>query len=160
MLYIENLSLLLKMLLNNIPAATAEISGNGIEGRVNFYDMEDETLVMADIRGLPRGEDCACKVFGFHIHEGESCGGENFDDTKGHYNPQNCPHPCHAGDLPPLFGNGGRAWMVFLTDRFRTDEIIGRTVVIHSSPDDFTTQPAGNSGEKIACGIINRTRQI
>ena len=46
--------------------------------------------------------------------------------------------------------------MNFLTDRFTLKEIIGRTVVIHSMPDDFTSQPSGNSGEKIACGVIKR----
>ena len=65
-------------------------------------------------------------------------------------------HPYHAGDMPPLFGEKGEAFSVFMTKRFRVDDIIGKTVIIHSMPDDFTTQPAGNSGEKIACGIIRR----
>lgn len=47
---------------------------------------------------------------------------------------------------------------MFLTDRFKVDDVIGRTVIIHDKPDDFTTQPSGNSGEKIACGIINRIK--
>ena len=71
-----------------------------------------------------------------------------------HYNPKDCPHPYHAGDMPPLFGNNGEAFMAFMTDRFTVEEIIGKTVIIHSNPDDFTTQPGGNSGEKIACGKI------
>ena len=65
-------------------------------------------------------------------------------------------HPYHAGDLPPLFGSGGVAVSVFLTDRFHLEDIIGKTVIIHSSPDDFTTQPSGNAGAKIACGEIKR----
>ena len=56
--------------------------------------------------------------------------------------------------MPVLFGNNGFAWMLFLTNRFMPEDIIGRTVVIHSLPDDFHTQPSGNSGEKIACGEI------
>ena len=56
--------------------------------------------------------------------------------------------------MPPLFINDGYAFMIFLTDRFKVDEIIGRTVIIHSMPDDFTTQPSGNSGMKIACGVV------
>jgi len=76
----------------------------------------------------------------------------------GHYNPDNLPHPYHSGDMPPLFGNDGTAFSVFLTNRFKIDEIIGRTVVIHAQPDDFTSQPSGNSGEKIACGIIEEIK--
>ena len=115
-------------------------------------------LVTADIYGLPTGETgCDSGVFGFHIHEGEDCGSngqEPFSNTKGHYNPRDCPHPYHAGDLPPLFENDGYAYMSFLTNRFTATEIIGRTVVIHLKPDDFHSQPSGNSGEKIACGVI------
>jgi Cu-Zn family superoxide dismutase len=94
-----------------------------------------------------------------HIHEGGKCSGnENdpFADAGTHFNPYNCAHPEHAGDLPPLFGNKGYAWSSVLTNRFTVSDVIGRTVIIHSRPDDFTTQPAGNSGEKIACGVIRR----
>jgi Cu-Zn family superoxide dismutase len=55
-----------------------------------------------------------------------------------------------------LFGNQGFAFMTVLTNRFSVDEIAGRTVVIHRSPDDFTSQPSGNSGPKIACGQIHK----
>ena len=77
-----------------------------------------------------------------------------FSDALTHYNPDTCAHPQHAGDLPPLFGNNGYAFSMFLTNRFSVSEIIGRTVILHSAPDDFTSQPAGNSGVKIACGVI------
>ena len=74
-----------------------------------------------------------------------------------HYDPDGCEHPCHAGDLPPLFGNDGYALSLFLTNRFSVEEVTGRVVIIHSHPDDLTTGPSGNSGEKIACGVIRRT---
>ena len=102
-------------------------------------------------------QNCSGGVFGFHIHEGNACtGNENdpFANAGGHYNPTNCPHPYHAGDLPPLFSNNGYAFMSVLINKFTVNEIIGRTVIIHSQPDDFTTQPSGNSGKKIACGEI------
>ena len=67
-----------------------------------------------------------------------------------HDNPQHCPHPYHAGDLPPLFGAHGFAFSACLTDRFTVEQIIGKSIVIHSAPDDFTTQPSGNAGSKIA----------
>ena len=80
-----------------------------------------------------------------------------FAGAMSHYNPKGCEHPYHAGDLPPLFGNGGSALSLFLTNRFSVREITGKTVIIHDRPDDFTTQPSGNSGTKIACGVIERT---
>lgn len=148
------------MLFSNPVSAKADISGNGISGKVEFIQLEDKVLVTADINGLPKEmSDCKCGVFGFHIHEGGSCTGtadDPYENTKGHYDTDNCPHPCHAGDMPPLFGNKGSAWMAFITDRFEVKNIIGKTVVIHSKPDDFTTQPSGNSGKKIACGVIVR----
>lgn len=147
---------------NYKPNSAADISGGenypGIRGRVIFRQQKNGVLVTADIYGLPTGETgCDSGVFGFHIHEGEDCGSngqEPFSNTKGHYNPGACPHPYHAGDLPPLFENDGYAYMSFLTNRFTATEIIGRTVVIHLKPDDFHSQPSGNSGEKIACGVI------
>ena len=147
---------------NYKPNSAADISGGenypGIRGRVIFRQQKNGVLVTADIYGLPTGETgCDSGVFGFHIHEGEDCGSngqEPFSNTKGHYNPGDCPHPYHAGDLPHLFENDGYEYMSFLTNRFTATEIIGRTVVIHLKPDDFHSQPSGNSGEKIACGVI------
>ncbi len=140
------------------PSAIAQIKGEppgGPVGLVSFYPRWDATLVVADIFQLPRGEgECASGIFGFHIHEGTSCQGPGFAQTEGHLDLKGCEHPAHTGDLPPLFACGDRAFMAVLTDRFRIPDIIGRTVVIHSRPDDFTTQPSGNAGTKIACGEI------
>ena len=102
---------------------------------------------------------CGQRIFGFHIHEGTRCSGtsvDHFADAGSHYNPSNCPHPMHAGDLPPLFVNNGRAWFATITPQFTVSDVIGHTVIVHSDPDDFHTRPSGNSGEKIACGMIKR----
>lgn len=148
--------------LNTAPIAVADILGSStypnIFGTVRFYRSDKNVLVYAEIRGLPK-ESGKCKnnIFGFHIHEGASCSGNDSDpfmDAMGHYNPNECEHPNHAGDMPPLFGNDGFAMMIFLTDRFKIEDVIGKAVIIHDRPDDFTTQPSGNSGTKIACGII------
>lgn len=144
------------------PAAYADVRGSAdypdIRGSVLFFPVHGGTLVSAEINGLPVGEGvCGNPVFGFHIHEYGDCTGNSTDpfaDTGGHYNPQDCDHPFHAGDLPPLFGNNGYAFCAFFTDRFQVREVLGRTVVIHSHPDDFRTQPSGDSGSKIACGVI------
>lgn len=144
---------------NENPAATAKIEGskkyNSIRGRVDFYDTYGGTVVIARIWGIPK--EFGDSFFGFHIHEGGVCAGNNedpFTETGHHYNPDNKPHPEHAGDLAPLLGNKGTAWMAVYTDRFYPEDLIGKTVVIHSKPDDFKTQPSGDSGEKIACGEI------
>ena len=112
----------------------------------------------AQVFGLPApASDCDKRIFAFHIHEGGSCTGnadDPFADALTHYDPEDCEHPGHAGDLLPLWGNGGYAFLQFLTDRFTVDEVIGRTVIVHEEPDDFTTQPAGRAGKKIACGVI------
>jgi Cu-Zn family superoxide dismutase len=151
-------------ILRQSPSAVAHIKGSEkystIEGHVSFYQTPDGVLVSAQVFGLPAAEaPCRERIFAVHIHSGGSCTGDRedpFKNTLTHYNPGGCAHPSHAGDLLPLFGNDGYAFEVFLTDRFSVDEIIGRTVVIHLNPDDFTTQPSGNSGEKIACGQIER----
>lgn len=144
------------------PSAIAQVRGSsqcpGIHGTVRFYQTRQGVLVSAHISGLPEQDGPCCHpVFAFHIHTGACCAGNEgdpFADAGGHYNPDNCPHPRHAGDLPPLFGNRGQALSVFLTDRFCVKDVIGRTVIIHGGTDDFTSQPAGNAGAKIACGEI------
>lgn len=149
-------------LLNHRPDAQAFLQGSPdfpqIRGVVNFYRVSCGVVVAASVCGLPFGAaPCGSRIFGFHIHEGSSCTGnasDPFADAGAHYNPANCLHPYHAGDLPPLFGNNGYALMTVLTNRFTISEIVGRTVIVHDSPDDFTTQPAGNSGARIACGVI------
>ena len=148
--------------LSHHPRARAAIRGSAqypaIRGEVRFHETPRGVLVVAEISGLPQAVgSCESPVFGFHIHEGGACTGNRTDpffDTGTHYNPGGCPHPYHAGDLPPLFGANGYAVLAVLTDRFSVDEVIGRAVVIHSRPDDFKTQPSGDAGEKIACGVI------
>lgn len=155
----------LETALYQMPAAYAELTGNPgngeIKGIVRFYPLGAGVLVNAEIYGLPTStEVCGSDIFGFHVHEGHSCTGNDTDpyaNAGQHYNPSLCPHPAHSGDLPPLFGNNGSAWMMYYTDRFALTDLIGRTVIIHSHPDDFTTQPSGNSGTKIACGTIQQT---
>ena len=133
-------------------AAMACIQGEGnIRGTVKFYPVECATLIVARIFGLPENES---GFFGLHIHEGESCGGENYAETSGHYDPDSKLHPNHAGDLPPLMRYRDCAFLSVRTDRCCVQEVIGKTVVIHDGPDDFHSQPAGNAGEKIACGVI------
>lgn len=141
------------MRISSRPDAVAIIRGEGIRGIVRFFQKRCGVQVEAQITGLPDNES---GFFAFHIHQGFDCGGKDFGDTGGHYNPDGAPHPRHAGDLPPLLSAGGKAYLKVETNRFRLPEVLGRTVVIHSEADDFHTQPAGNAGSKIACGVIRR----
>ncbi len=142
--------------------ACADVKGSdkypNINGRVIFKKKNDGVLVTAEILGLPSETDnCNYRIFAFHIHNGDSCTGnekDSFSNAGTHFNPNNCEHPNHAGDLPPLFGNKGYAYMSVYTDRFCISDIIGKVIIIHDMPDDFKTQPSGGAGEKIACGKI------
>lgn len=154
-------------ILRSRPQAWAILRGSELYpeliGNTRFYRVPQGTLVVTEVHGLPdRGRYCESPVFACHIHEGGSCTGNSddpFANSRMHYNPYGCAHPYHAGDMPPLFGVEGHAFSAFLTDRFTVEEIIGKTVIIHSAPDDFMTQPSGNSGAKIACGeIVGRLR--
>ena len=150
------------MFSNIFKVAKANIKGSKkypkIDGIVTFKENANGVLLTAKINGLPQSKDhCIGRFFGFHIHEGTSCTGnleDEFANAKTHFNPTKCPHPFHVGDLPPLIENNGYAYMSVLINKFKIKDIIGKAIIIHDMPDDFTTQPSGNSGTKIACGII------
>ena len=149
-------------LLRQRPDAVAQLAGSpqhqDIRGTARFYQTRSGVLVAVELWGLPKPTDlCHNPIFALHIHDGTSCSGNDqdpFANAMTHFNPYNCLHPYHAGDLPPVFATDGYAFQVFLTNRFRLREVLGRTVILHGDPDDFTTQPSGNSGPKIACGVI------
>ncbi len=157
----------LDSILRGLPDAVAVMNGSAahsqINGTVKFYQAASGVLIVADIFGLPASEEKRKNnIFAFHIHGGSDCSGNDedpFANAGAHYNPDECPHPHHAGDMPPLFGAGGRAFLAFLTDSFTVNEILGKTVIIHDGVDDFTTQPSGNAGNKIACGIISKVKR-
>lgn len=136
------------MLTNIFYDAKAHIKGGKkypkIDGNVTFKETKDGVLVTSKISGLPQAKDnCRGKFFGFHIHEGTSCTGnsnDEFANSKSHLNPTNCPHPFHIGDLPPLIENNGYSYMSVLINKFKIKDILGRVIIIHDSPDDFTTR--------------------
>lgn len=147
---------------NARPIATATIRGSKeyetIRGKVDMYDTYGGTILIVEVYGIPREiEESSAGFLGFHLHSGGSCTGttgEPFANVEGHYNPEGTEHPRHAGDLPPLLVNNGNAWMSVYTKRFYPENVIGRTIIIHAQPDDFRTQPSGNSGPMIACGEV------
>ena len=143
--------------------AKAEIKGSSkykdIKGTVYFGESKKGVIITVKITGLPTVDKGEGRFFAFHIHSGALCTGDKedeFKNAKSHYNPKNFQHPFHAGDLPPLIEAGGEAYMKVLVNKFKINDIIGKTVIIHDKPDDFKTQPSGDAGNKIACGEIVR----
>lgn len=149
--------------------ATARIQGGplapGITGIVQFVPAPGGTWVSAYIEGLPPyrpAKDGKSPIgpFGFHLHEFGNCRvgdpAKPFTSAGEHWNPTNQPHGNHAGDFPVLFSNGGRAIMVFFTNKFTVPQVIGKSVIIHENPDDYRTQPSGDSGRRLACGVIQQ----
>ena len=138
------------MFSNIFKTAKAHIKGSKkhpqINGIVTFKETKGGILVTSKISGLPQSSNkCTGRFFGFHIHEGNSCTGnsnDEFANSKGHLNPTNCPHPFHIGDLPPLIENNGYSYMSVLINKFKIKDIIGKVIIIHDSPDDFTSQPS------------------
>ncbi|MBR5800891.1 MAG: superoxide dismutase family protein [Lachnospiraceae bacterium] len=150
-----------RLLLYEYPMATAWVRGNyqnpQLSGLVKFYQTPYEgVLIEAEFFGLPNiSEKNSSDFYAMHIHESGDCS-DNFTKTGDHYNPTAEPHPYHAGDLLPLLGNQGYAFSTFYDKRFTIDDVIGKSVVIHAGRDDFSTQPSGNAGAKIACGEIRQ----
>jgi Cu-Zn family superoxide dismutase len=151
------------------PVAQANIRGGPlrpqIEGVVRFYEATGGTWVCAEVNGLPpyqpaSGGNSPIGPHGFHIHESGNCQPGDpqnpFQAAGGHWNPTNQPHGNHAGDFPVLFSNQGHANMCFFTSAFRPEQAVGKAVIIHQNPDDYRSQPAGNSGKRLACGVIQK----
>ena len=150
------------LLAENRPQAMAWVTGNSkapqLSGLVKFYHTPyGGVLVEAEFFGLPNVDrEGSSDFYAMHIHQFGDCS-DNFANTGEHYNPTSMPHPDHAGDMPPVLANQGYAWLSFYDKRFTIDDILNRSVIIHSRADDFTTQPSGNSGDKIGCGVIRPT---
>jgi superoxide dismutase, Cu-Zn family len=142
--------------LNAIAVMAGSAAYPQIRGTVHFRQTLGGVIVSANITGLPK---TATGFHGFHLHAGR-CGGtptpsDPFPNADGHFNPGNMPHPRHAGDFPSLLAtNRGSAQLTFITDRFTVFTTLGHAVIIHLDPDDFMTQPSGNSGPMIACGMV------
>lgn len=145
-------------IISHTPNAIAYIKGNqnfpNIDGKIEFYETNAGVFVLSDIKNLPNLNNSG--FFAMHIHNDDTCEQNsegNYRDSS-HFNPNNKPHPEHAGDLLNLLSNDGFAYSLFLTNRFKVNDIVGKTVMIHANPDDYRTDPNGNSGTKIACGKI------
>lgn len=159
------------MCYKNRTKSYAKIKGGNlypeIEGVIFFDEVESGTEVLVEVCGLPEyvpGNEDTQPIgpHGFHIHENGICEIEDpdnpFESAGGHYNPTDQPHGNHAGDFPVLFSNNGYSRMIFFTDKFEAEEVIGKSVIIHENPNDYRSQPSGNAGKRIACGVIEEAK--
>jgi Cu-Zn family superoxide dismutase len=143
--------------------ATAQLKptkGSKTIGEATFEQVGDKVRVVVNVQGLKPGQE-----HGLHIHEVGDCSSGDGMSTKGHFNPYNKPHgpqgsaERHAGDLPPLKANKAghaniQADLDVITLAPGPANIIGRGLIVHADPDDYKTQPTGNAGARIACGVI------
>jgi Cu-Zn family superoxide dismutase len=134
-------------------------AGNKVGGTVTFTEEADGVRVQADITGLTPGKH------GFHVHEFGDCSAPDLTSVGGHFNPANKPHggpdaaKRHVGDMGNVEADASGAAKLDYVDHeisLAHDQrsVIGRSVIVHAKADDLKSQPAGDSGTRIACGVI------
>ena len=135
-------------------------SGSTAKGEVTFVWQGHDVLINGKFTGLkPNAEQ------GFHVHEKGDCSSPDAMSAGPHFNPETKAHGMpnsgmnHAGDLPNIKSDAsGNATYTAMLHGFAVNTgpngIVGRSVVVHRDPDDYKSQPAGNSGPRIACGLI------
>jgi Cu-Zn family superoxide dismutase len=137
-------------------------SGSNVAGQVDFAEVGDKTRVSVKVSGLKPNSQ-----HGFHVHEKGDCSSADALTAGGHFNPDGNPHAHagtpkrHAGDLVNLVADSkGESTASFEVDTIRVDDgkygILNRAVIVHANPDDYVSQPVGNAGGRIACGIIKK----
>ena len=141
-------------------AALQSTKGSKAFGEATFEQVGDKVRVIVFAQNLKPDQE-----HGFHVHEAGDCSSGDGMSAKGHFNPQGKPHghpssgERHAGDLPSIkAGKDGRAKLDVTVDgitlRQGPSSIVGRGLIIHADPDDYKTQPTGNAGARLACGVI------
>ena len=146
--------------------ATAELKNGAGQtlGTATLTPVHGGVRILMETRGLPPGAK------GVHIHEVGKCEGPQFTSAGGHFNPDKKEHGTmnargpHAGDLPNItIGPDGNGRLETTTDRVTLGtgptsvfDADGSALVIHAGPDDFMTDPTGNSGGRSACGVIQK----
>jgi Cu-Zn family superoxide dismutase len=144
-------------------ATLAPTTGSTTTGTVRFVQSGDRVRVSGEIRGLKPGAE-----HGFHVHEKGDCSSGDGMSAGGHFNPGGAPHGRHgagmhhAGDIPSLRADAsGVARFNFESTSIRVgsgaNDIVGRGLIVHRDPDDYTTQPTGNAGPRLACAVIARS---
>jgi len=136
--------------------------GNNVSGTITFTQTEQGVKVVADLQGLSKGKH------GFHIHEFGDCSSADGMSAGGHYNPEGKSHGApmdmsrHMGDMGNLEADeSGRAHLEYTDATILlkgANSIIGRSVIVHKNEDDLKSQPSGNAGPRVACGVIGTAK--
>ena len=140
-------------------ASVQPLGGGTAKGTVQFTQLDHGVQIQAEITGLTPGKH------GFHIHEFGDCSATDGASAGGHFNPGGNAHGgpdapmSHAGDYGNLDADaGGRAVLTLISRKITLDQsaagVIGRSVIVHEKTDDLASQPAGNAGPRIGCGVI------
>ncbi|HUW06310.1 MAG TPA: superoxide dismutase family protein [Williamwhitmania sp.] len=133
-------------------------AGNNVSGVITFTQTPDGILVSGDVKGLTPGKH------GFHIHECGDCTAADGTSAGGHFNPTHMPHGAptdakrHVGDMGNIVADAsGKAHVEYVDKVIQLNgplSILGRGIIVHQGADDFVTQPTGNAGSRVACGVI------
>jgi superoxide dismutase, Cu-Zn family len=147
-----------------VTKATAKLepkSKSKVTGTVEFTKVGDDVQVTGEIQNLTPGKH------GFHIHEKGDCSAADAASAGGHFNPTHKHHggpdtaERHTGDLGNIEADDSGKAHIQWTGKMSltgTDSIIGKSVVVHEKADDLKTDPAGNSGARVACGVIEAAK--
>ncbi|HKC24001.1 MAG TPA: superoxide dismutase family protein [Thermoanaerobaculia bacterium] len=144
------------------PSAKADIearSGSTVSGTATFTETGDGVRVSVDVSGAPEG------VHAVHLHEKGDCSAPDATSAGGHFNPSGMPHGApdapnhHAGDFGNMTVGADGKGHVALTTRMLTvsagpNSVLGRGIIVHAKADDLQTQPTGNAGGRIGCGVV------
>jgi Cu-Zn family superoxide dismutase len=142
-------------------ANLAAASGSLVSGKLTLMPMGGGVHIAGDIGGLAPGS-----THGFHIHEKGDCSAADASSAGGHFNPTASAHgradtpPHHAGDIDNIVADAGgvahvNTHVVGITlGDGGSNDVAGRAIVVHAAPDDYASQPSGNAGARIACGVI------
>jgi Cu-Zn family superoxide dismutase len=136
-------------------------SGSNVSGMGTFTDSNGMVTLELSVEGVPPGEHAV------HIHDMGDCSDPGGMSAGGHWNPDMKDHgqwgvePFHLGDIGNIMiGQDGKGSMTFGTDLWALgvggkNDVVGHALMIHEKADDFVTQPTGNAGARIGCGVIN-----
>jgi Cu-Zn family superoxide dismutase len=132
--------------------------GSQVRGVVEFLQKENYVEIRGEVTGLKPG------LHGFHVHEYGDCSDPKANCAGAHFNPTNKPHGApdsterHVGDLGNIEADASGKAIIHMRDRLISlngpHSIVGRGLIVHADPDDFKTQPTGNAGARLACGVI------